>query len=143
MKQYTAYPMWSNPRYRAVSILSTLATLFYALVWVFNFALYNSSLPGAWVVVSLPLVASVFWHQTLTIGEATFFYYERFFGFTISDIKSLALSKLHIRKERQWYCIVINTKGSHIITDFYKNKRRSTTLSSPFSHKELAIQQGL
>lgn len=141
MKQYIVYPMWSNPRYKTVSILSALATFLYALVWTFNYSLYNSSLPVAWMVVSLPLLVSLFWYQTLTIGEATFFYYERFFGYTVSDSKSVDLSKLHIRDEKQWICVIFNDTHSRIVTDFYQNKKRTPTLRSPFSHEKLTLQQ--
>lgn len=142
MQQYTTYPMWSNPRYRVVSILSLLATSSYALVWAFNFTGYSSSLPSSWIVISLPLIASMFWHQTLTIGEATFFYYERFFGFTISDINSVSLYRLHTREEKAWSCIYFIDECLRIETDFYQNKKKAPTRRSVFNHEGLVLQQG-
>lgn len=141
MKQYNVYPMWSNPRYRAVSIFSLLATCAYFLVWLFNISGYNTLLPVVWLVVSIPLLASLFWHQTLTIGEATFFYTERFFGFTVAELKSARLAKLHTREEKKWCCIVFNDKGSQINTDFYHNTKQAPTRRSPFGHEGLVLHQ--
>lgn len=142
MKQYYAYPMWSNPRYRVVSFLSLLFTSFYFLVWLFNISGYNTSLPAIWLVVSIPLLASLFWNQTLTIGEATFFYTEHFFGFTVAEIKSADLAKVQTIEEKKWHYLVFTDKNVRIETDFYHNRKQIPMQRSPFGHEGLVLHQG-
>ena len=103
---------------------------------------YNSSLPGAWLIISFPLLISFCWSQTLAIGEATFFYTERFFGFCVVQVNSADLDSLHIRDEKKWCCMAFTNEDLRIVTDFYHNKRHAPSQRSPFGHEGILSYLG-